>query len=270
MPRAHVGCAARALGLLLLAACGPKETLLRIEAGSIGFVAPAQVPAGLTRVRLVNRDSVLHEAVITRIGEGGSIQTYLDLSMTGDENPTFATDLGGPTLVAPGDSIDTLLLLTAGTHAILSWHRDELMRGFIREVRVVPSTAAAAPPRADAEVILGDYTISPITASPGRQLLHVVNRGPSTHEMTIVRLAAGATPEAYHAWRQGGEQGPAPGRPVAGTAALAAGGEAWADVEWEPGEYLVTCAVETVGASPVPRHYTLGMEQRITVGAFAK
>lgn len=263
--------AARRLGAVVLllgttACAGSADPpLVRVVARAGGFVAPDSVPTGLVRVRLVNADSAWHEAALARLtSHDASLTRFLAEVGAGNEYPGFATDVGGPTLVAPGDSLDVLLRLAPARYLVLSWRHDDVLRGFAVELVAVERRNAAVPPRAD-DVPLTDFAIAPVAPRAGAGVLHVVNRGPSVHELTLLRLAPGRSADDYLAWREGGEAGPAPARAVAGTAALGAGAEAWLEVRWEPGDYLLTCAVETLGAHPVPRHYTLGMQQRVTI-----
>jgi hypothetical protein len=204
--------------------------------------------------------------MLTRLsGPDGTLANYLSRVSAGDEFPAFATDVGGPAVVTPGDSAEVLLPARPGRHLVISWHADDVLVGFRAEFVVQDGDVPSRVPGPALEVSLSDYSISPIEPHPGPGLLHVTNRGPKTHELIVVRLAPGKHPADYFAWRAAGEHGEMPGRPVGGTAALGPGGEIWAAVTWAPGEYLVYCAVETTGPHPIPRHYTLGMQQRITV-----
>lgn len=260
--------AAVAAAALLVAGCGGDRILplLRIESVGGGFAAPDTGAAGLVRVRLVNRDTAWHEAMLTRLsGAEGSMANYMARLEAGDEFPDFSHDVGGPTLVAPGDSAEVVLRLHPGPHVILSWSRDDALAGFAREIVVAGAPAAGSAPRRTQLVTLADFTISPITARAGVDTLHVVNRGTGEHELTVLRLLPGRTAEDYYAWRAGGDAGEAPARPVAGTSALAPGAEVWVPVVWTQGNYLISCAVETFGEHPVPRHHTLGMRQLLAV-----
>ncbi|MEO8621420.1 MAG: hypothetical protein ABI625_10165 [bacterium] len=253
--------------LLLSAGCSPSDPpLIRIEARGSGFDVPSTTPTGLVRVRLVNRDTAWHEANLTRLtGREGTLANYLAKARAGEEYPAFSQDVGGPTLVAPGDSLDVMLRLTEGHYLVLSWRRDDALSGFAAEFQAQGGGAPHDLPRDVQEVVLGDYSISPMLARRGPTMLHVMNRGPHEHEMTILRLARGKKADDYYAWKDAGEVGAAPAVPVAGTSALAARAEVWMPLVLEPGNYLALCSVETIGANPVPRHYTLGMQQRFTV-----
>lgn len=252
-------------GCCLGVACspGPPGRLLRLEAKGLRFTVPAAVPAGLIRLRLVNRDPVWHEASIVRLdGPEASLEAYIAAARAGVEYPAFATDQGGVSILAPGDSADVLLRLSAGRYAVVCWHRDHVMQGMGAEFGVSAASVAVPDPAAGREVALSDFAIAEIAPTPGRELLHLRNTGPSEHEFIVLRLNDGAFLEDYLRWRAAGELGPAPVRPVAGSAALARGGEAWVDVTWSRGRYLLLCLLEdTTGIL----HSSLGMTRAVTV-----
>ncbi|MEP7000805.1 MAG: hypothetical protein ABI969_10025 [bacterium] len=247
--------------------CSPSDPpLIRIEARASRFDIQSTTTTGLVRVRLVNRDTSWHEANLTRLtGAEGTLSNYLAKARAGEEYPAFSHDVGGPTLVAPGDSLDVMLRLTEGRYLVLSWHRDDALAGFAAEFQARGPDAPHDLPRDAQDVVLSDYSIGPMTARRGAAMLHVMNRGRHEHEITILRLEAGKKADDYYAWKNAGEVGNAPAVPVAGTSALAAGAEVWVPLQLEPGNYVALCSVETIGANAVPRHYALGMQQRFTV-----
>jgi hypothetical protein len=259
---------ANLIGAVVFAvSCATSEPpLFRIEARSSHFDVANTSMTGLVRVRLVNSDTTWHEAMLTRLtGPDGTLANYLVKARAGEEYPTFSHDIGGPTLVAPGDSADVLLYLAEGRYLVLSWRRDDALSGFAAEFVARGADAKINPPANAQDIVLRDYSIGPIGARPGPANLHVVNRGLHEHEMTILRLQPGRRADDYYAWKNSGEVGRPPAVPVAGTAALAPGADVWVPVRWEPADYLVSCSVETIGTNPVPRHYTLGMQQRFTI-----
>ena len=252
--------------LLGASACGgDAPPVLRLVATHAGYEVPDAVRAGVVRVRLVNRDTVMHEASLARLlRPDATLADYLRLVASGDEFPDFARDVGGATLAAPGDSVEALVRLRPGRHVVASWYKDDVLRGHAAQFSATGDSTAARP-AATGTVTLSDFAISMPTPARGRALLQVVNRGRETHEFTVVRLAEGRHAADYHAWRLAGDTGTAPGRPVAGVAALPPGGEAWAPVSWAPGRYVVSCAVDAVGERLGARHFAMGMWREFEV-----
>lgn len=251
-----------ALGLLLACGAPTPEPLLRLEAEHLRFAPPPTVPAGLVRVRLVNRDPVWHEASIVRFtGATGTLEAYVDSARAGQEYPSFARDVGGVSFLAPGDSAEVLLDLPAGRYAVICWHRDHVLQGMGASFMVEGSASPAGRPGGAAtDVTLTDYAIRFSRAPGDRPLLHVTNGGPSEHELAILELEPGRSYADFMAWRAAGEAGPPPGRTVAGTAALQPGGDLWVPLPRRPGRYLFLCLLEdSTGAY----HADLGMQQSV-------
>src|SRR5687767_15072371 len=159
----------RLASLCLLGACsgagsrgGPAQPrLLRLEASDFTFAAPATVAAGLTRVRLVNRGSEWHEALITRLPAGTSAEAYLAAARAGESFPVGAVDFGGPGVVPMGDSSEVVLRLPPGRYAIVCWSGNHVKRGMIATLTVAEpdpraerADTAAPPPSSHAVVAL--------------------------------------------------------------------------------------------------------------------
>lgn len=252
---------------LALAACQstpPDLPLVRIVATATGYTLAPRVPGGLVRIRLVNQDTAMHEAGLAHLtGPEASLAAYLRVVQAGEEYPPFARDLGGAALALPGDSNEVVVRLPAGPALVMSWRNDDILHGFIAATEVGAANDRVQPPSPATEVVLTEYAIAPFTLRPGGQWLHVINRGHTEHEFTLLRHRVGHTTAEWYDWRTTGEKGEAPSAPIAGTTALMPDGEAWLYVEATPATYLATCAVETVGK--VPRHHTLGMQRELVV-----
>ena len=251
--------------LAALGGCGgpPPPKLLRLEAMELRFKPPAEVPAGPVRIRLVNHDAVWHEASLLRFTDSTkSLDDYIAAARAGAEYPGFAEDLGGVSFLAPGDSAEVLVELTAGRYAVICWHADHVKQGMGAAFTVMGEVPPDAFRATGADVRLADGSLPVLAPARGRQVLHVTNAGPAEHELAILRLAPGKTLDDFLAWRAAGESGPPPARTVAGTAALAPGRELWVIVPWEAGHYAVVCLLED-GAGHL--HEALGERQEFEV-----
>ena len=132
-----------AAGVVFLIACtsqaddAPRELpLIRIEALDLSFTVPAELPAGLTRIRLVNLGAVWHEALVTRLPDGVTTEAYLAAARAGDEFPVNAVDVGGPGLVATNDSSEVVVDLEPGRYAIVCWSDNHVKSGRIAPMAV--------------------------------------------------------------------------------------------------------------------------------------
>ncbi len=253
------------VALCAVGACShaPTPHLLRLEARNLRFAPPARVEGGFTRLRLVNRDPVWHEASLVRFTDPtATLEAYVAAARAGDEYPEFAEDVGGVGFLAPGDSADVLLNLEPGRYAVICWHRDHLLQGMGASFEAVGESSPGIHPTAAVDLELSDFRIPAFSPSAGRELLHVTNAGPSEHELAILRLEPGKTLDDFMAWRAAGEIGPPPARSIAGTAALQPQAEVWLDVFWTPGRYVLLCLLEGDGGA---YHADLGMQRLIVV-----
>ena len=241
----------------------PGPRLVRFVATDLQFAGPDTVPAGLVRIRLVNNGQVWHEALITRLPDGATVQTYLAGAQAGAEFPAAAIDVGGPGQIAAGDSSDVVLRLTPGRYAVVCWSDNHVKAGMVVSLVVTGADEAAtaqAPP-ADAELLLEDYKFTHATPyKAGRQLLHVRNTGQRPHNMQIYHLDPGKTLQDFGAWFAT-RQGAPPATPVGGISTMAPGTEAWASLDLRSGKYFVACGTPEGGKI----HAQLGMIEQFEV-----
>jgi len=251
-----------ALFLIFTTGCGaasPSPHGLDMVAAEYGYRMPDTVAAGMVRLALHNGGKEMHEALVVRFtNASGNAAAYADSVRAKVLFPAFARDIGGAGLSLPGDSSVTWVRLAPGHYAVVCWVHDHLSRGMVHDLIVVPVTGAtAAPPRADVEVTLTNfaYTLSaPLRA--GHQVLHVKNAGTEAHEADILRLRDSTTVQDYIEWLKT-EVGLPPLIPVGGLGDLMPGEEAWIEVNFPPGRYVILCTVKN---TPAERpHYELGM-----------
>ena len=259
------------LAVSLVAACAPSESevkrddpaLVRLVATDHQFAAPDTVQAGLVRLRLVNDGKAWHEALITRLPDGATAETYLAGARAGEVFPVSAVDVGGPGQIAAGDSSEVELRLTPGRYAIVCWSDNHVKAGMI-----VPLVVSAAPtadevslPAADAEVKLEDFRFTHTTPfKAGRQLIQVSNVGQRPHNMQVYRLEPGKTLQDFGAWFAS-KQGAAPAVPVGGVSTMAPATNARVLLDLAPGKYFVACG--TLEGDKI--HAQLGMIEQFEI-----
>ncbi|HEX6369685.1 MAG TPA: hypothetical protein VF006_12265 [Longimicrobium sp.] len=241
--------------------------LVTVTASEFAFAAPATIPAGLTTVRLVNQGREMHHVQLVRLDPG---HTVAELTAIGHDEPmpAWAHFVGGPNVPTPGGHSEATVQLQAGTYALVCFIPGadgvpHLMKGMIKPLTVVPATGGAPLPAADVRMTLTDYAfdIAPeLTA--GRHTIQVVNAAAQPHEVVLMRLAPGKTPQDLLAWLQS-QNGPPPAMPMGGTSFLSPGESNQIAADFEPGEYALLCFVPD--AKDGAPHVAHGMVRQITV-----
>lgn len=266
-----LGCAAGADSSPQAAAGSPNT--VTVSATDYAFEAPDTVPAGLTTIRLVNRSEQMHMAMIARLDEGRTVREFVDAYgaavRTQSPRPAWATWRGGPAAEPHGESSTTqrlepgqYLWICVMTTSEGAAHVDEgMVRGFVvtGDESSAASQAALEP---DLAIRLLEYAFDlsgPLTA--GRHVIRVENAGVETHNIGLLKIAPGYTPEDLQAWQPNSE-GPRPFSFAGTIAALSPGTEAFIEVDITPGDYFLVCLVD--GPSGV-QHTDLGMIQHVHV-----
>jgi outer membrane protein assembly factor BamE (lipoprotein component of BamABCDE complex) len=252
--------------------------VVTVTATDYDFAAPDTVLAGWTTFRLVNRGDQPHMAQLVRLEPGMSLEQFLTAYeaafRTKGPRPEWARRLGGPTVTAPQGTGNATMLLEPGTYVWICLFNlpdgvphvvgHGMSAAFVVDSALV-TTASQDPPRHDVVMNLTDYAFqlsAPLTA--GRRVIRVENRGRESHEVSVIRLPPGRTIADLRAWL--GNPGATPVEDVAkvvgGVSSLAAGAEAFFEVELEPGDYVLLCLV----TAPDGRsHVEHGMMQQLTV-----
>ncbi len=252
----------------------PRVNDVLFTAVDFAFHGPDTVPAGLTRITLVNMGTVPHHMQLVKLPPGLTIQDIIDALRPGAPEappPPGIVDAGGPGTVFPTGASNAVVNLEPGTYALLCFVPDpqgvpHAALGMIKGLTVTPTPSAPAPPpAADLSVGLVEYAFQlsgPVTA--GLHTIQITNSGHESHEMQVVQLAPGKTVQDFLA---GLEATPSPaglpGTFVGGLQAVAAGSQGLVTSYFQPGSYVLICFVadEETGQP----HYLQGMVQEITV-----
>lgn len=254
----------------------PNVPVVRLVAREYAFTAPARVPHGLVRIRLVNRGKVPHYARLVRLDSAKTMADVVAWRRTGGRTPGWFVPVGGPAPVSPGDSADAAAVVQPGRHVVIctyptpggkSVHIDS---GMVREIVVADSTDSASAPNAtianleaDAEVVLGEYGFSPLpTLRPGPHQIRVTNAGLFPHQVLLIRLPDAVSDRHEMAWFRDNYQTERPGRPSGGLLELPPREVGWFAVSLRPGRYLLLCGF----ADGNIRHFDKGMSRVIEVG----
>ena len=245
------------------------SSAVTVTATDYSFDAPAELPAGLTTFRLVNRGPSIHHIQLVKFGEGKTFDDFMAALKAGGPPPKWATMEGGPNPSELGDTSSTTVTLEPGNYAMLCFIPGpdgvpHVAKGMVRPLTVTSAGGtAAAEPEADVVMKLMDYDFElskPLTA--GRHTIRIENAGPQEHEVAIVKLGAGKEPMDFAKWGEK-QLGKAPGTLHGGVSGIMPGGKAFVEVDLAPGEYGLICFVPD--SKDGKGHYHHGMAKKVTV-----
>ncbi len=251
----------------------PKANVVTIDATDYSYDAPAEIPAGLTTIRLVTSGKEMHHATLVKLADGKTMQDFVEAMKKGGPPPDWIEMDGGPNPPRPGGVTEETQLLEPGNYVIVCLvpspdGTPHMAKGMIRPLTVVPAATpeatTAALPAADITVKLVDYgfeSSAPLTA--GKHVIRVENDGGQDHEIVLARLAPGKKVEDLAAWVEKMD-GPPPGEPLGGVATIHPGGVGYVTVDLTPGEYGFLCFVPD--AKDGKPHVVHGMVRQFTIG----
>jgi uncharacterized cupredoxin-like copper-binding protein len=251
------------------AAASAAPSAVTIVTTDYRFDAPAELPAGLTTFRLVNRGPSLHHVQLVKFGEGKTLDDFTAALKAGGPPPKWATMEGGPNPSELGDTSSTTVALEAGNYAMICFIPGpdgipHIAKGMIRPLTVTAGAGATtAEPEAEVVMKLVDYDFElskPIPA--GRRTIRIENAGPQEHEVAIVKLDAGKEPMDFARWGEK-QVGKAPGTLHGGVSGIMPGDKAFLEVDLVPGEYGLICFVPD--SKDGKGHYHHGMVKKVTV-----
>lgn len=250
------------------AAAAPQQ--VTITATDYGFQLPASpIAAGVTTMTLVNTGKELHQVTLIRLTDGKTVADLMTALQAPGAPPAWAVASGGPNAAAPGGQATATLNLEPGPYAIICFIPSpdgvpHVAKGMVIGMDVQPAGApSAALPSGDVQLTMNDYSFS-LSGLPaaGPHTVSVSNQGKEIHEVVVMRLAPGATPETVAAWFEGGQKGPPPGEPFAGVSGIAPGQLQDFTADFTPGSYGLICFAPAPDGKP---HFMHGMTMTFTV-----
>jgi hypothetical protein len=254
------------------AAAAPAPTRLTITATDYAFELPAQVPAGVVTIHLVNNGKEIHQAQLVRLDDGKTAADFGEAMKQKGPLPSWIKFVGGPNAVVPGGSVDGSVALSQGNYVVLCFHpvagyeaaHDEgndpsPSRSPLRRERRITCPGDRTPSRLPNML----FTQTP-TLTPGHHTILVRNAGTQDHEVVLVKLPPGVTIAAFAKWTDG-MKGEPPAMPVGGVTAISSGGSADFTVDLTAGDYAFICFVPD--AKDEKPHFMHGMMTQFKVGA---
>lgn len=262
-------------GAEMASTAAPTPNVVTFHALDFAFTGPAQIPAGLTTLRLVNDGAEPHHMQVVKLESGKTVEDLLTAVATPGPPPDWVSFRGGPNGIDPGGVANSTQFLEAGQYALLciipSFYDGVLhvAKGMHATLEVVATDApAAAEPTADLVMELIDYGFQLSTdITAGTKTIRVVNNGSQWHEVVIARLAEGKTVADFGAWAGSGFQGEPPASFIGGVVALDAGAHSYFTADFSEGDYLLLCFLPD--AKDGKEHIEHGMMKVIHVRAGA-
>jgi hypothetical protein len=252
------------------ASAAPAANVVHVLAKDFSFDAPAQVPAGLTTMHLMNEGKEVHQAQIIKLTDGKTFDDFsaaMKAMKPGTPPPSWVVPVGGPNAAPPGGTAAATSTLEPGNYALVCFIPStdavpHAMKGMTRGLVVTPSTAAAVPePTPTTTLTLADYKFNFSTPlKNGENVVRVENSVDQPHEVVLFKLAPGKTIKDFQAWLPLSETDPnPPGMPAGGVVGLAKGQHAFFTANLDAGDYVLVCFLpDSKDGKP---HFVHGMVQ---------
>lgn len=247
----------------------PVQTI-SLTASDYAFEGPDTVTAGPTRIQMSNTGKEFHHVIAVHIDAGHTVDELMK-SMGPGAPPAWARMMGGPIGPSPGGPTTTTAVdLIPGTYALICVVPSadgvpHTAKGMVRELTVLPATAAAAaaPLSGDLTLTLADYSFTPSAPlTAGKHTIRVVNSATQPHEVVFVRLVPGKTGAEVAAFAEK-PAGPPPGEVIGGASFIASPGENFVELDLTPGSYSMICFIPD--AKDGKPHFAHGMIQDFKV-----
>ncbi|NTU55365.1 MAG: hypothetical protein HGA79_03850 [Anaerolineales bacterium] len=248
---------------------------VKIDAADYSFTVPETISAGWVRIILTNSGAEPHHIQFMRLNDGVTANQFME-ALNQDIGPALAMvkEVGGVAPIHPGGSASAVLNLPVGDYVVLCFipspsdQIPHLAKGMFKSLKVEAGVSVAAEPSADLTVHMKDFQFDmPDSLPAGALTVEVINDGPESHEFNIYRLEDGKTANDVLEFLNGAG-GPPPFTPVGGLNGLGTGLKGYAELNLEPGTYIVICMIPSPKAEGHP-HFTLGMIKQFTVGSVA-
>jgi hypothetical protein len=231
------------------AAAPATPATVTVTATDFKFDVPAQIPAGVVNLRLINRGKELHQAQLLRLEDGKTMADFAQAMKSNGPPPPWVKFVGGGNAIAPGQEGETLAWLTPGQYAMVCFipsadGTPHVMKGMAHPFEVTGNTPASASlPAATDTIRTNDYTFNPGHAlTAGHHTIRVENDGPQPHELVLIKLAPGKSVQDFGRWAES-MKGPPPAMPMGGVTILDKGAAGVFTVDLAPGDYGLICFV---------------------------
>jgi plastocyanin len=227
--------------------------------------------SGEVEITLENAGKEPHQAQLFKLGDGIEIGQLVAKGKEAEAQRDFSalgTFAGGPNAVDPGETQVSVAQLEAGRYAFFcqvpdAMGRAHLALGMVGEVEVTQADEEAEAPSADYSSSAKEFSFELPESWDGT--IAFENRGEQPHELQVIGVAEGKTPEDVETWfkAEPGTAGPPSWTTGGGVSVIPTGGTASFEAALEPGTYFAMCFVSDP-EKKLP-HFALGMMQRFEV-----
>ena len=269
-----------AMSALVLASCGqdepsaqePELQTMAIEAADYKFSGtPATAESGEVEITLSNTGKEPHQAQLFKMNEGVTVGQLVEKGKAPEAERDFSdlgTWAGGPNAVDPGETQVAVAQLQEGNYAFFCQVPDakgqaHLALGMLAPLEVTQADAEAEAPSADSSSSAKEFAFELPEEWTGS--IAFENRGEQPHELQVIGVAEGKTPEDVEAWFKAapGTAGPPAWTTGGGLAAIQPGDTGSFEADLGPGTYFAMCFI----SDPTKKapHFALGMMQRFEV-----
>jgi hypothetical protein len=268
-----------AAATLMLAACqaaqpaaiSPVAQTITVKGSDFAFEGPAEAQSGWVTVNFSNVGQEAHHAQFAKLNDSVTPQQIQDaLKKSEQEALALVTLVGGPSVIDPNGNGSVTMNLTPGQYMLLCFLPSadgvpHLAKGMVSMLTVKgsgPSTAAE--PKADVTINAADFHYTmPAEVKAGKQVWKFTNDGPQPHEIVIMKLDEGKTPDDVFAFFAKPEGKP-PFVDLGGMQGVSKGAApAFINLDLQAGNYIAICNIpdSQTGKS----HAELGMVMPFTV-----
>jgi len=251
-----------------------KAKVVTVTTVDYAFQAPDTVAAGRTTLRLVNRGKDFHHIWLIKLEGGHTLPELAEAAKKQGLMPKWAVDVGGPNSPMPGGESSATLDLEPGKYVMvcvipaMTDGQPHFMKGMMKELTVaarpaVEQAGKTVAPAPDVTMTLDDYRFdssAPITTAT--KTIRIRNAAAQSHEVVIMKLDAGVTPEQFLQALEK-PQGPPPGKILGGVTGIARGRTIDLTASFTPGDYTLLCFVPD--AKDGKPHIAHGMVKNFTV-----
>lgn len=268
--------------LLLFAACAqdepapqaqkPEPESVAVRAADYSYpTAPRDLESGEVEFTLTNAGKEPHQAQLFKMKEGVEIAQLVDEGKKPEPERDFSPlgeYGGGPNAVDPGETQVSVAQLEAGSYAFFcqvpdAQGRAHLALGMVSALEVTQADEEAEAANADYSSSATEFSFELPEQWDGT--IAFENRGQQPHELQVIGVAEGKTPEDVEAWfkAEPGTAGPPSWTTGGGISVIEVGDTGSFEANIEPGTYFAMCFV----ADPEKKapHFALGMMQRFEV-----